>query len=81
MSHFALEKNQAIIVTRTGSSEKLVKIELVEIEPGKVTLECTSGDRVSVYTSEAWDEMQSKRRAGRLRTLNDRPPQRAPYMN
>lgn len=81
MSHFALEKNQAVVVARTGSSEQLVKIQLVEVDEGKVTLDFAASDRVAIYTSEAWDQMQAERRAGKLRTLNDRPPQRAPYMN
>jgi len=81
MSNFALQKNQAVVVARTGSSEQLVKIQLIDVDAGQVTLDFAAGDRVTVYTAAAWDEMQADRRAGKRLTLNDRPPQRAPYMN
>jgi hypothetical protein len=81
MSNFALQKNQAVVVARTGSSEQLVKIQLIDVDAGQATLDFAAGDRVTVYTADAWDEMQADRRAGKLRTASDRPPQRAPYMN
>jgi hypothetical protein len=81
MSTHTLQKNQALVVARTGSSEQLVKIQLIDVDAGQATLDFAAGDRVTVYTADAWDEMQADRRPGKLRTLNDRPPQRAPYMN
>jgi hypothetical protein len=81
MSQFALEKNQSVVVARTGSSEVLVKIQLTELDGGMATLDVAAGDRVSVYTAQDWDAMQVDRRAGKLRTENKRPPQNAPYMN
>jgi len=81
MSTHALKKSQTLVVARTGSSEQLVKIQLIEVDAGQVTLDFAAGDRVTVYTADAWEELQAERRAGKLRTTNERPPQRAPYMN
>lgn len=81
MSLIELEKNQTVIVARTGTSEQLVKIRLVEVEPGKVRLDLATDDRVAVYTSDVWEQMQAERRAGKRDAVNDRPLQRAPYMN
>lgn len=81
MSYYAIEKNQAVVIARTGSSEQLAKIRLVDVDEGQVTLNIDAGERVTVYAAATWDQMQADRRAGKLRTLNEQPPQRAPYMN
>jgi hypothetical protein len=81
MSEIALLKNKEIVVSRTGSSEQLVKIKLVDLERDKATLEFSNGSRVSIHTSEEWDQMQADRRSGKSQPAREGPSQQAPYMN
>jgi hypothetical protein len=81
MSTFALEKHQAVVVMRTGSYEQLVKIEAVDIESGKVTLDFDTSSRVSVHTLEDWEKLLAERRANNRPRSAERQQQNAPYMD
>jgi len=81
MSTFALEKKQAVVVMRTGSYEQLVKIEVVDIESGKVTLGVDASSKVSVHSLEEWEELLAKRRADNRSPAAATTKQRPPYMS
>ena len=81
MSTIALEKNQAVVVMRTGSYEQLAKIEVVEIESGKVTLGVDAGSRVSVHSLEEWEALLAERRANNRSPAAANTKQSPPYMN
>lgn len=81
MSTLALKKNQAVVAMRTGSYEQLVKIEVVDIESGKVTLDVDAGSRVSVYSLEEWEELLAKRRTDNRSPATATTKQSPPYMS
>jgi hypothetical protein len=77
VTEIALKKNQVIVVSRTGSSEQLAKIEVREVGPDKVMLDVATGDRVSLLTLQEWDQLQAGRNGKRE---SGSPSQhRAPY--
>lgn len=77
MTEIALKKNQVIVVSRTGSSEQLAKIEVREVGPDKVMLDVATGERVSLLTLQEWDQLQAGRNG--QRESGSPAQQRAPY--
>ncbi len=78
MTEIALKQNQVVVVSRTGTTEPLAKIEVRELGPDKVTLNFDTADRISLLTLQEWDQLQAGRNAGK-RDSGSPQPHRAPY--
>lgn len=78
MPEFSVKKDQVLIIARAGSPEQLVKVEVVDVEAGGVTLNFATGGKASVHTLEEWDRLKSDRESG---MPSHGAPKRAPYMS
>ena len=81
MTKLTLKKNQAAIVARSGSSEQVLKIEVLDLDADHVTLNFDDSGGFSIHPFGDWQRAQTERQAARLKQGSDRPKQRAPYMN
>jgi hypothetical protein len=77
MPEFKIKKEQVLIIARAGSPEQLVKVEVIDVEAGDVTLHFGTGGKASVHTLEEWERLQSERESGKS---SHGAPKRAPYM-
>jgi hypothetical protein len=78
MPEFKIKKEQVLIIARAGSPEQLVKVEVVDVEAGNVTLHFGTGGKASVHTLEEWERLKSERDSGKT---SHGAPKRAPYMS
>jgi hypothetical protein len=81
MSKMSLKKNQAVVVARLGSTEKVLKFEVSGLSSDKVELNFEESGGVSIYSLEDWESRQAEQKAAKPRQGADRPRQQAPYMN
>lgn len=75
MVHVKRKKQESVIVARTGGTEQLLKITVVDIQGDLVTLKFDVGTGISVHSAEEWERAQ----AARLKPGADRPKERAAY--
>ena len=80
MTEVSLKKKQVLVVSKTGSSEPLAKIEVLDVGADKVTLNFDTGDRISLLTLQEWDQLQAGRNSSK-RESGSPQQHRAPYMS
>lgn len=73
------KKQESVIVARSNGSEQVLKITVLDVQGGKVTLEFDVDAGVSVHSAEAWEKSQAERRAAKSKHGADRPKERAAY--
>lgn len=78
MPEFKIKKEQVLIIARAGSPEQLVKVEVVDVGEGDVTLHFSTGGKASVHSLQDWERLKSERESGKS---SHGAPKRAPYMS
>ena len=73
------KKQESVIVARSNGSERVLKMTVVDVQNGKVTLEFDGDAGVSVHSAEAWERAQAERKTAKLKQGADRPKERAAY--
>jgi len=73
------KKQEAVIVARSGGSERVLKVTVVGIQGENVTLDFDVGASVSVHSAEEWERVHAERKTARLKHGADRPKERAAY--
>jgi carbon storage regulator CsrA len=73
------KKQESVIVARSNGSEQVLKVTVVDVEGGKVTLAFDVDASVSVHSAETWERAQAERQSAKLKQGADRPKVRAPY--
>jgi len=73
------KKQESVIVARSDGSEQMLKVTVVGIEGGQVSLKFDVGAGLSVHAAEEWEHAHAERQSAKLKQGADRPKVRAAY--